>query len=506
MALEYGESGSVNLIDNVDPVSDNDMALLQRQCPSLNFLIDYLENRTLPNDEKKQRMCIKAEQQFVMKDGLLYHYYQPNFKGKLDPTGYYVFQLVLPKSKINDILYHYHDSLAGGGHFGITRTFFKIRQKYWFPRMHQEIKSYVSSCQTCQKTKTDRRQQPPPLNPLPVEDPWSRIHIDILGPLPKTQKGYQYILLIIDSFSKWSEAFPLVSQSAQEVANILYNEVICRYGAPRSILSDRGRNFMSKLVSALCELFEIKRYFTSSYHPQTNATVERANSTLAKTLAAYVDENQTNWPNLLPSIMMAFRSTPATESTGFSPYQLVFGKEMILPVDVGLLPKPSLPAQTKQFVDDLLNQLQIARDIAKKNMEFAKEKSKIRFDKKAKTPDFQVNDKVYLRQNAVKPGLSHKLSPKWVGPYTITKIGPNYTYKIKNCETNKLHKALVNATRLKHFQENIGLDLANQEQTETVNDPQTDSNDRTLVHSDQERSDQGAQSDANPQSVEANGP
>ena len=125
---------------------------------------------------------------------------------------------------------------------------------------------------------------------MPVEDVFARLHIDILCSFPKTKQGFQYVLLVVDSFSKWIEAFPLRTQEAKEIADILYNEIFTRYGAPRTIVSDRGRNFMSKLVNAICELFEVKWLHTSSYHPQTNATVERANGTLAQTLRAYIDE------------------------------------------------------------------------------------------------------------------------------------------------------------------------------------------------------------------------
>ena len=132
-------------------------------------------------------------------------------------------------------------------------------------------------------------------------------------------------------------SFPLQTQEAKEIADILYNEIFTRYGAPRSIVSDRGRSFMSKLVNAICELFEVKRLHTSSYHPQTNATVETANGILAQTLRAYIDKDQMNWPSLLPIIMMAFRSTPCTESTGFSPYQQLFGKEMHFIIVINLI-------------------------------------------------------------------------------------------------------------------------------------------------------------------------
>lgn len=505
--LEYGNSASVCVVDKADSLTDADMAALQRKCSDFDFLIEYLETRMMPIDEKKQRICLRAEEQFVLKDGLLYHYYQPKHKGRVDLTNHYVFQLAAPREIRKDLLYHYHDNLAGGGHFGVTRTFEKLRQKYWFPKMLQEIKDYVSSCDSCQRSKTDRKQRPPPLHPLPVEDTMSRVHIDILGPLPKTKQGHQYILLIIDSFSKWPEAFPLVSQSAQEIASVLYNEYICRYGAPRALVSDRGKNFMSKLVSALCELFHIKRYHTSSYHPQSNAAVERANSTLAKNLTAYVQDDQMNWSTLLPSIMMASRSTPSTESSGFSPYHLVFGKEMTLPVDVGLLPKPSMPAHAKQFLDSLLGQLKIAKDIAKQNMELAKKKSKERYDKKAEQPDFQVNDKVLLRRNAVKPGLSAKLSRKWVGPYMITSVGPRCTYKIKDCNTNKVLKTLVNASRLKHYQEPLHSDNTGQNTSDdekSKSDPQPEHNSVTSS-SEQLNGHSHARSNT-PQPVETSGP
>lgn len=145
------------------------------------------------------------------------------------------------------------------GHFGVKRTFAAIEQKHWWPKMYQQIKDYVSTCDACQRAKVERNRHSVPLNPLPVEDVCSRVHIDILCSLPKTKEGFQYILLVVDSFSKWTEAFPMRTEEAKEVADILYNEIFTRYGAPQTIVSDRGRNFMSKLVNALCEFFEVKQ-------------------------------------------------------------------------------------------------------------------------------------------------------------------------------------------------------------------------------------------------------
>ena len=108
---------------------------------------------------------------------------------------------------------------------------------------------------------------------------------------------------------------------------------------------------MSKLVRALCELFDITRHHTSSYHPQTNSVCERLNSTLAQTLRMYCEKDQSNWPDLLPSVMMSFRVSPATESISLSPFHMVFGKEMTLPVDTALVPKHTMTQDSKQYFE-----------------------------------------------------------------------------------------------------------------------------------------------------------
>ena len=108
------------------------------------------------------------------------------------------------------------------------------------------------------------------LNPLhqpqPVDDVFSRWHMDILSGLSTTKVKYKHVLLVVDSYSKWCECFPLRTQEATEIAAVLFREIISLYGAPRVLISDRGRNFMSNLVKALAELVEIKRSYTSAYH------------------------------------------------------------------------------------------------------------------------------------------------------------------------------------------------------------------------------------------------
>ena len=352
----------------------------------------------------------------------------------------------------DDVLLAYHDSRAGGAHLGIERTHAAIKAKYYWKGMYNDINNYIKGCDTCQRIKRSYHSHPAPLTNLPIVDTFARWHMDILSLTP-TPDGYSSVLLVVDSFSRWCESFPLKSQEASEVAKVLYNEIITRYGAPHELVSDRGQNFMSKLISAICEIFQVTRMFTSSYHPQSNSVCERYNSTIAQTLRAYCNESHSNWPDLLPSVMMAFRMSPATQSTGFSPYHMLFAKDMRIPFDTNMLPKVTLPAQTKQYIQELLAKLTTVKKIATENVEAAQERNKKTYDKKAKEPVFKKFDKVWVSNMKRLKGKSAKLHDKWNGPYYVSHSGPNYTYRLRDCTTNKPQKSMLNANRLKkHIQ------------------------------------------------------
>ena len=118
-------------------------------------------------------------------------------------------QLALRGALRQDVLHSFHDSHAPGGHLGVQKTFAAIRERYFFSGMYQVIHDYVTTCDLCQRMKVDRKKQLPPLTHMPIaDDVFTRLHMDILGPLPKVP-GYQYVLLLVDSFSRWCEAFPL---------------------------------------------------------------------------------------------------------------------------------------------------------------------------------------------------------------------------------------------------------------------------------------------------------
>ena len=153
--------------------------------------------------------------------------------------------------------------------------------------------------------------------------------MDVFGPLNRTKAGNKYILVLMDYATKWPEAFALRNVTAETIINCLI-EVTARIGVPQELLTDNGSNFMSKVMKKYCSMTGIKQIRTSPYHPQTNGMVERFNATLKRLLLT--QNSEVEWDLCLPYVLWSYRGT-IHKTTGFSPYQLLFGKQVRMPLD-----------------------------------------------------------------------------------------------------------------------------------------------------------------------------
>ena len=172
-----------------------------------------------------------------------------------------------------------------------------------------------------------------PLKTYNVGSPMERIAIDVLGSLPMAEAGNKYILVIADYYTKWVEAYPMANQKAQTVANLLVHEFISRFGVPLLIHSDLERNFESAVFAEICKLLDITKTRITPYHPQSYSMVERFHRTLETLLSKFVDDNQWDWDQHIPILLMSYRST-IHESTGCSPAKLMLGRDLTLPIDL----------------------------------------------------------------------------------------------------------------------------------------------------------------------------
>ncbi len=444
---DYYNIDPLELAKSILVASITDIKQLQREDEWYHDMIIYKESRKYPKDEQASKLVSAEKEEYLLDEGLLYHLWYPRGKGhKVDRL---IKQLCIPQQLRDDILISYHDSVLGG-HQGAERTYQKIRYKYFWPTLYEDVQYYCKSCIACQEGKRYIHGKRAPLHPIPPNDTFQKLHMDILE-LPETEQGYRYVLVLVDQFSKWPEAFPMKKIGAKEVAKILYNEILCRYGAFSSLVTDRAKNFMSKVMQELCKFFQITKTHTSAYHPSSNGLVEKANSSLISALRMLADKDQTNWPELLPSVMLAYRASPATQSTHMSPYFILYGRECRLPIDVALIPSSDTGTTVAQHITELLSNFETTREVVKENIIHAQSKYKKQYDKKAGANCYTAGDRVWLLVSRRSEGRCKKLGKLYTGPYYICVRYGDDTYTLRKCADNKLVAARVHNNRLKPF-------------------------------------------------------
>ena len=266
---------------------------------------------------------------FARKAGLLYRIWKP--KGVKKGGAQECEQLVLPAPCRSVVLRLAHE-VPMAGHLGVTKTKDRVLQRYYWPGIFKDVAQYCRTCEVCQRS-TPRKPPRAEMVPMPlVTRPFERIAMDLVGPLPRSRRGNRFILTIVDYATRYPEAIALPSTEAERIARELII-VFSRVGIPEEILSDQGANFMSTLLQEVYQLLHIKRIRTSPYHPQTDGLVERFNGTLKGMLRKFVDRGRKDWDEYLPYLLFAYREVPQ-ESTGYSPFELLYGRRVRGPLDV----------------------------------------------------------------------------------------------------------------------------------------------------------------------------
>ena len=294
----------------------------------------------------------------------------------------WVSQLVVPESMRSEIFKQLHGSILGG-HLGRTRTIEAVRRKFYWPRYHADLKLWVKRCQICAEGKGVRKQYPKaPLKQKGAVAPFDVIAIDILT-LTKTKQSNKYLLMVVDSFTKWVEAYPLAEHSAPTVAKILASRWMCDFGIPRQLHSDRGAEFTSKLMDHLCAALQIHKTKTPAYRPQANGLCERMNRTVCGMLSSFQGYfKDEEWDTILPYLMSAYRRS-VHESTGLTPNMMVFGRECALPIEMMVGSPPDTPKCPVEFVQQIKELMQKAHAFAREKLNISAAKQKRNYDRYA---------------------------------------------------------------------------------------------------------------------------
>ncbi|UYV70237.1 hypothetical protein LAZ67_7002256 [Cordylochernes scorpioides] len=433
---------SRNPIENTEKVFNDDI-------PTLFLLSDISKEQekdlyiTGIIKEISQPSPAKKDNKFEVVNGILY-------RKNYDPTGLPLL-LVIPRHLRMEILGDLHDAPTAG-HLGFAKTYDRIRRRFYWPGMYRSVRRYVGHCQDCQRRKSVPQLPPGYLRPIPPPDrPFQKVGIDLLGRFPISQGKKKWIVVCTDYLTKYAVTQSLGSGGAQEIAKFLLEEVILKHGAPREIVMDRGRNFQSRLIQELTKNCHIKKKTTTAYHPQTNGLTERLNRTIADMLSMYMDLDQKNWDEMLPFITFAY-NTARQESTGFTPFFLVHGREAETTLDT-IFPYSSA-SEGEEFIQLVASRAEEARQIARHHIFKAQETNKLNYDARHKGKVYQPGDLVWIFTPIRRVGLSEKLLKRYFGPYKVIKKISDVTYEVEafgKSDKRRKERDTVHILRMKPY-------------------------------------------------------
>jgi len=282
------------------------------------------------------------------------------------------------------------------------------------------------------------------------EEPWATVCADFVGPLPRSKRGNQMLLVLIDRFSKWTELVPLRSATAESLKKAFKERIIARYGVPKIVITDNEVQFFSKIFKSFLAEMGTKQQFTAPYTPQENPT-ERANRTVKTMIAQFAWQNQRNCDEKWPEIMLAVNRS-VSESTGYTPSFITQGRERRLPS--ALYDRETVgTGRPTETPEEKANKLREIFEIVRRNLEKASQDQARHYNLRRRqwtpTVGYAVWAKEHHLSKAVE-GLAAKLTPRYDGPYQVMGFASPVICKIRHINTKK--ERTIHVSELKQQQ------------------------------------------------------
>ena len=387
---------------------------LQKEDRNLKTIIDMMKNQEALSKKK-----LKFVSKFSLQNDVLYKQVFLNGCPKM--------VICIPEKLRFDVLRNYHDLLPNA-HLGYFKTMNKIKERFWWKNMDNFIRQYLRTCDLCERRKVPRTKPSGLAQPIVVHDKWEYVGLDFKGPLKKS-KGFEFIIVLTCSFTKYAIAKPTRKADAKTVAKFLFYDVMCTYGCPKVIITDRAQCFMGKVFKEFNKLLGIKHVKSSGFHPTTNSITERFNDVLGVCLTMYCNKNQTNWSDMVLPVVFGYNSArhPITK---YSPYELMFGRLPTLPTDINLQLNEMRISNIHQFNKSQMKYMIKISNEVRERIQIAQSKNKKYFDAKHKDVVFDVGDMVLIQNKTIVPETSQKLIPKYIGPYKILEQISPVLYKL----------------------------------------------------------------------------
>uniref|UniRef100_A0A669F658 Gypsy retrotransposon integrase-like protein 1 n=1 Tax=Oreochromis niloticus TaxID=8128 RepID=A0A669F658_ORENI len=303
--------------DTLPSMTSSDWYKAQRDDPVVSRVITFVERAQKPSFRETNfeapdvRLLLKEWRRLELRDGVLYR--------KWTNRDNIVWQLVLPEQFREKALRGVHDEI---GHLGFERALHLARARFYWPMMTKSVEEKCRQCPRCVRRKAVP-QRAAPLENIITTYPLELVCMDYLS-LEPDNRDTRNILVVTDHFTKFAVAVPTKDQKSRTIAKALWENFIVHYGFPSRLLSDQGRDFESHTIKELCALVGADKIRTTPYHPRGNP-VERFNRTLLDMLGTLEEEDKSHWRDFVKPLVHAYNCT-RNNTTGFSPYELMFGR------------------------------------------------------------------------------------------------------------------------------------------------------------------------------------
>lgn len=435
------------------------------------------QNEILSREEK---LLEREYKRLVVRRGVLYRHTQEHGTDR--------YQLVLPAEFRQVALTSAHDDM---GHLGRDRVTTALRERVYWPLMQTDVENHIKRCDRCIRMKTRGTERAPLVNIITTQ-PMELVCMDFLS-LESSKGGFHNILVITDHFTKYSIAIPTKNQTAKTTAECLFSNFILHYGFPKRLHSDQGANFEGHVIRELCNITGVEKSRTSPYHPSGNGLTERFNRTLLSMLRTLDPDKKADWKSQVAPLVHAYNCT-RHESTGHSPFLLMFGRQPRLAMDVilGICNDDTEEKSYDKYISDLRSDLKAAYELASTKAKSAQARQKSNYDMKCRGAVVEVGDRVLLKVVAFDG--KHKIADRWEkDPYVIlhqpnTDI-PVYTIQREDKEgpQKTIHRNLLLPIGSLPLSETESSEEKNTEST--MEDPSPEKNNHTtVVETDSEQS------------------
>ena len=432
----------INDVDNEpDLTQKHDMKQLQKEDELCNSIITYMRQGKLPDSVPQAKITLALAQDCRMHQGILYKLKLNDAQRISKPMGY---QLVIPKVLIDEVLKQAHLDTA---HAALSTFTSFLRDKFFWPNMLKHAATYIKQCTECSKLGSGYTRYQ--TSYTYTNNCFNHIQIDVAGPFHTSKAGYRYVLTTIDIFSGYVYNAPLISTTAQEICEHLFQQYTT-FGFPVKISTDNAQYFVSKQFQTLHSQIGTYRLPIPPYSAWKIGKVERTHTVLANRLAKCIQDDPDTWEKQIKYVTFSMNATRSAR-TNLSPHEIVFGRPIACP-STNLLDQSTGDMTVTEHVKYTLSCLQ-------HNLRQARLASQVYVGKMTKRTQEQAqSDHKYLLYDQVwvfKPhanlGLPRKLAPKYKGPFMIASVLPNNTYKLSKGLGEPTLKGTVSAQRLKPF-------------------------------------------------------